>query len=69
MPAARDQRLCCVLFAARTLPPRSVPPRPPVSSVISVNYKSQISLRYPASEPAREPVRELVCDQLASWTA
>ena len=31
--------------------------------------KSQIPLRYPASEPARELVRELVCELLASWTA
>ena len=29
--------------------------------------KSLIPLRYPASEPARELVSELVCDLLASW--
>jgi len=28
--------------------------------------KSQIPLRYPASEPACELLRELVCDQLAN---
>jgi len=28
----------------------------------------QIPLRYPASEPARELVRELVCYLLASWS-
>jgi len=30
--------------------------------------EGQIPLRYPASEPARELVGELVCDLLASWS-
>jgi len=34
-----------------------------------ISSKSQISLCYPASEPARELVCELFCDLLASWAA